>query len=135
MIIVKSLYGLRTSAARFHKHLGDIIQSLGFRLSKADPNFWIQDKRDHYEYLASYVNDILVWSKDPMAVMEDLKKVYTMKGVGIPEYYLGGDVESLMNTGTRRTLLWPSLHKHTSKTSLLSLSHFLVIVLMPLKRP
>ena len=30
-----------------------------------------------------------------MAVMEDLKKVYTMKGVGIPEYYLGGDVEQL----------------------------------------
>ena len=30
-----------------------------------------------------------------MSVMEDLKKVYTMKGVGIPEYYLGGDVTQL----------------------------------------
>ena len=30
-----------------------------------------------------------------MAVIEDLKKVYTMKGVGILEYYLGGDVEQL----------------------------------------
>ena len=30
-----------------------------------------------------------------MSVIEDLKKVYTMKGVGIPEYYLGGDVEQL----------------------------------------
>ena len=30
-----------------------------------------------------------------MAVMENLKKVYTMKGVEIPEYYLGGDVEQL----------------------------------------
>ena len=41
------------------------------------------------------MDDILVWSKDPMRVMVDLKKVYTMKGVGIPEYYLGGDVEQL----------------------------------------
>ena len=30
-----------------------------------------------------------------MSVMEKLKKVYTMKGVGIPEYYLGGNVEQL----------------------------------------
>ena len=30
-----------------------------------------------------------------MEVMDALKEVYTMKGVGIPEYYLGGDVENL----------------------------------------
>ena len=95
MIIVKSLYGLRTSAARFHEHLDNILRSLGFLPSKADPNFWIRDKEDHYKYLASYVDYILAWSKDPMAVMEDLKKLYTMKGVGISEYYLGGDVEQM----------------------------------------
>ena len=51
--------------------------------------------RDHYEYVASYVDDILIWSKDPMRVMAKLKAVYTMKGVGIPEYYLGGNVEQM----------------------------------------
>ena len=41
------------------------------------------------------MDDILVWSKDPMAIMRELKKVYVLKGVGIPEYYLGGNVEIL----------------------------------------
>jgi hypothetical protein len=42
----------------------------------------------HYEYLATYVDDIL-----PMAVIKSLKKIYLLKNVGIPEYYLGGNVE------------------------------------------
>ena len=31
LIIVKALYGLRTSAARFHEHLANTLRSLGFR--------------------------------------------------------------------------------------------------------
>ena len=30
-----------------------------------------------------------------MAVINALKDQYTLKGVGIPEYYLGGNVEQL----------------------------------------
>ena len=95
LIIVRSIYGLRTSAARFHEQLTDVLRALGFQQSKADPNFFVKDKGTHYEYLASYVDDILVWSKQPMAVMDKLKEIYTMKGVGVPEYYLGGNVEYL----------------------------------------
>jgi hypothetical protein len=37
------------------------------------PDLWIEDKSSHYEYLAAYVNDILIWRKDPMEVLrEDL---------------------------------------------------------------
>ena len=83
LIVVRSLYGLRTSAARYHEHFSNTLQSLGFSPTKADANFWIQDKENHYKYLASYVDNILTWSQDPIANIEDLKKVYTMKGVGI----------------------------------------------------
>jgi hypothetical protein len=41
------------------------------------------------------VDDILIWSKDPMAVIKSLKKTYMLKSVDIPEYYLGGNVEFL----------------------------------------
>jgi hypothetical protein len=41
------------------------------------------------------VDDILIWSKDLMAVMKSLEKIYLLKNVGIPEYYLGGNVEFL----------------------------------------
>ena len=95
LIIYKALYGLRTSAARFHEHLSEQLILLGFIQSKYDHDLWIKDKVDHYEYLATFVDDILVWSKDPMAIMSELKKVYVLKGVGIPEYYLGGNVEIL----------------------------------------
>ena len=50
---------------------------------------------DHYKYLASYVDDILVWSWAPMRTMDLLTAKYTMKGVGIPEYYLGGNVKQM----------------------------------------
>ena len=60
LIIVRSLYGLRTSAARFHEHLTDNLWKLGFHPSKADPNLFYKDMGDHYEYLVSYVDDVLV---------------------------------------------------------------------------
>ena len=43
----------------------------------------------------SFVDNVLVWSKDPMIVMDALKDVYTMKGIDVPEYYFGSDVEQL----------------------------------------
>ena len=41
------------------------------------------------------VDDILVFSKDPMSIIKTLKEKYVLKGVGMPEYYLGGNVEQL----------------------------------------
>ena len=53
------------------------------------------DKSSHCEYLAIYVDGILIWSKDPMAVIKSLEKTYLLKNVGIPEDFLGGNVEFL----------------------------------------
>jgi hypothetical protein len=53
------------------------------------------DKSSHYEYLATYVDEILIWSKNPMAVIKSLVKTYMLKIVGIPQYYSGGNVEFL----------------------------------------
>jgi hypothetical protein len=53
------------------------------------------DKSSHYEYLAKYVDDILIRSKDPVAVIKSLEKNCMLKSAGIPEYYVGGNVEFL----------------------------------------
>jgi hypothetical protein len=53
------------------------------------------DKSSHHEYLSTYVDDILVWRKTPMAVIKSLEKIYLLNNVSIPENYLGGNVESL----------------------------------------
>jgi hypothetical protein len=41
------------------------------------------------------MDDILIWSKDPIAVKKSLEKNYMLKSLGIPDYYLGGNVEFL----------------------------------------
>ena len=53
----------------------------------------MREKDDHYEYIAVYVDDLLVFSKDSMRIIETIRNEYDLKGVGAPEYYLGGDVD------------------------------------------
>jgi hypothetical protein len=99
LVIDKGLYGLRTSSARFHEHLACKLRKMGYTPSKADSDFWIKRHQDgHYEYIANYVDDVISFSKDPMSVIEELRKDYMLKGVGEPEYYLGGNVDPLDDT-------------------------------------
>ena len=91
-MLYKSIYGARASCARFHEHLSDKLLKLGFRPSKADPDLWIKDLDTHYEYIGTYVDDLLIASKNPQEIIDYLKDTYVLKGVGIPEYYLGANV-------------------------------------------
>jgi hypothetical protein len=69
LVIDKGLYGLRTSSARFHEHLACKLRKMGYVPSKADADFWMKKHKDgHYEYIASYIDDVISFSKDPMSV-------------------------------------------------------------------
>jgi hypothetical protein len=74
VIIDKSVYGLKASAARFHKHLSESLLRLGFKKTKHDPDLWMVENSSHYDYLATYVDDILIWIKDPIAFIKSLEK-------------------------------------------------------------
>jgi hypothetical protein len=89
------LCGLKTSAARFHEHLSESLLRLWFKKTMHDPDLWMVDKSSHYEFLATYVDGLIIWTKDPVAVIKSLEKTYMLKSVGIPEYYLGRNVEFL----------------------------------------
>ena len=52
LVIYKSLYGLKSSAARFHEHLSTKLKKIGFSPSKADPDLWMKDCGTHYKYIA-----------------------------------------------------------------------------------
>jgi hypothetical protein len=107
-MVDNSIYGLITSAARFHEHLSESLLRLGFKNTKHDPDLWMIDMSSNFEHLTTYVDDILIWGKDPMAVIKSLEKTYMLKSVDIPEYYLGGNVEFLgeawKNQGLRLAL-------------------------------
>jgi len=88
LVFNKGLYGLGSSGARFHEHLSDILRKTGFIPSKSDSDLWFKDCGTH---LARYVDDILAFFKDPMKIIECLIVTYPLQGVGLPEYYLGGN--------------------------------------------
>jgi hypothetical protein len=74
LIIFKALYGLRSSGARWHDRLFDILKELKFVSSKADPDVWMRKgKRDVYEYIAVYVDDLCIAMDDPEAFCTVLK--------------------------------------------------------------
>jgi Reverse transcriptase (RNA-dependent DNA polymerase) len=82
--IVCALYGLRSSGARWRDHMASTVRSLGFKGCLADPELWLRlackpDGTQYYEYVLIYVDDILVVSHDPEAVMDMPSKHYTLK--------------------------------------------------------
>ena len=83
MIIKKSLYGLKTSAARWHERCADTLRKINFVPSLADYDLWMRNAGDHYEYIAVYVDDVMVYSRRAVAVMDQFKKTggFQMKGI------------------------------------------------------
>ena len=51
LIIEKALYGLKLSGARFHDSFADSMRILGWIPSKADPDMWMKDCTDRWEYV------------------------------------------------------------------------------------
>lgn len=72
--------------------LTDYLCAFGWEQGQIDPAIWIMDKGSHYEYLIGWVGDLLILSIEPMLTIEYLKKRFSLKGVGCPEYFLGADV-------------------------------------------
>src|SRR5210317_263867 len=56
----------------------------------------MKPQTEHYEYIETYVDDIIVFSRNPMPIIERIRKVFDLKGVGTPEYYLGGNFHIIM---------------------------------------
>jgi hypothetical protein len=93
VIIRKALYGLCTSAERWHSHFADTLWSLGFKQTRFDNDVWIRlniDK-DVYDYLYTHVDNFMICAKDAKLIMDHIEKVYTIKDIGPPNYYLGND--------------------------------------------
>ena len=91
LVINKALYGLRTSGARFHDKLADTLRDMKFKSCRADPDLWLREQSDHYEYICVYVDDLMVMMKEPQVFFDELEHGYKLKGVGEPNYHLGGN--------------------------------------------
>ncbi len=93
--IVKALYGLVGSGRAYHDHFADKMRDMGFVPSKADPEIWMRDAGDIYEYVSIYTDDLCCAMRDPDAFFRSLEEdyKYKLKGTDQPEirYHLGAD--------------------------------------------
>jgi hypothetical protein len=91
LIIYKALYGLCSSGLRWHERFSTCLRDMGFFPCNAEPDIWMRRVDDHYEYIATYVDDLAVSSKDPKAITDTLMNKYNfkLKGTGEIEYHLG----------------------------------------------
>ena len=93
LIIQKALYGLKSSGLRWHERFADVLRSMGFFPSRAEPDIWMRDRGDHYEYIAVYVDDLLLASRSPQVIIDALSNDhhFKLKGTGPVSFHLGCD--------------------------------------------
>jgi hypothetical protein len=93
LIISRALYGLKSSSLRWSERLADVLREMGFFPSKAGSDIWMRDCGDHYEYIAVYVDDLLIVSKRPAEITQKLTDDYKfkLKGTGPISFHLGCD--------------------------------------------
>ncbi len=104
--VVKALYGLASSAARWRAHLADTLRGLGFERSVADPDTWMRDEGEAgYTYIGSHVDDLLIVGQKEIVskLMAELRSVYVIKTVSNPpESHLGVDYQKVNRNGVER---------------------------------
>jgi hypothetical protein len=67
LVIHKALYGLKSSGARWHDRLYDILRDQAFKPSYTDPDVWMRlhVQSQSYEYITTYVDDLTIALQDP----------------------------------------------------------------------
>jgi hypothetical protein len=98
-IIIRALYGLKSSGARWRDHFAAILRQLGFKSSKADPDVWMRKAKKsggfvYWEYILCYVDDVLVIGHQSQATIESISQHVTFKKGSIqpPANYLGANI-------------------------------------------
>jgi len=117
LIVKKALYGLKSARACWHAKLAQKLYDMGFLPSKADYNLWMRPSEDIYEYIAVIVDDLLIMSRYPQTIIHTLSDVYgyELKGVGVPSYYSGANIDLDKETGYWKMSAQTYIENVTSK--------------------
>ena len=93
LVVRKALYGLKLSGKMWSERSADVFMKMGFTKSKTQDDIWMRDAGDHYEYIARYVDDLAIASRNPKAICDELENKFKFKlaGTGPLNYHLGCD--------------------------------------------
>jgi hypothetical protein len=100
LVLVKALYGLKSASFSFRSFMAEKLATMGFQSSLADPDVWLRaamkiDCESYFEYVLMYVDDILLISCDPRAILEEIQSTFKFKNgkIEAPEFYLGAKLQ------------------------------------------
>ena len=84
-IIVRAIYGLKSSGASFRSLLAEHLNEIGLRFTVSDPDVWKRkaikpDGEFCYEYALVYIDDIMIVALDPSQTMRQMKEKSKLKG-------------------------------------------------------
>jgi len=93
LIVSKALCGPQSSRLRWSERLADVLREMGCFTSKCEKDIWMRDMGDHCEHIAVHVDDLMIASKDPEAIVKTLmeKCQFKLKGTSPAEFHLGCD--------------------------------------------
>ncbi len=99
VIVIRAMYGLKSSGAAWHAKFSETLRSMNFTPSLADPDVWLRPATkdsgfEYYEYILVYVDDILVLSAAPLPIMKTIQATYRLKDPPAPpSTYLGATIK------------------------------------------
>jgi len=120
VIIVRAMYGLKSSGAAWHAQLSETLHGMGFKPSLADPDVWYraackENGFEYYEYILVYVDDILAVSHKPNIIMKTIQKQYRLKEEPTaPKQYLGAVIKQ-WNIPNEQRPVCPSVQEIISR--------------------
>ena len=108
LIVTRALYGLKSSGAAWRADLAAKLCDMKFTSLQANPDVWIRSAGTHCDMVLVYVNYILVFTKEPKAIMNELGKLYELKPESVhePDINLGANIEKVQLPDGNWTFLW-----------------------------
>jgi Reverse transcriptase (RNA-dependent DNA polymerase) len=100
VVIMRALYGLRSSGRAWRDHMAATLRDGGYSSCKSDPDVWMRPRtkpdgfKYHWSYILVYTDDILIMDHKLKVAMDYLALRYTLKPGSFkePDTYLGAQV-------------------------------------------
>ena len=101
--LVKALYGLKQAGREWNEAAHDVLLSLGFHRTTADPCVYVGTFRDRRMLLCLYVDDMQLAAPVDAPVhdlIDELRKHWKLKDVASSELYVGLRIRQNLDEGT-----------------------------------
>ena len=122
-IIVKALYGLKSSGAAWRYHFSTYLRNhLKFKATSADPDVYFKkmirkNGTKYYAYILVYVDDILVINEEPSSTLKEIKETFIVKkdSIKYPDVYLGMDIRKRTDKQTGKEYMLTGSNTYTKR--------------------